>query len=124
MYEGQTIEEIFKRAEQKVVRLIWSFMYKDENILCPFLERKIEVFRLSTLCRVRLRPDKEIYRFAKDFQQQTKLSAKDAVHLACAYYAKSKIFLTCDGELIRRAKRLKLDMKVMNPVEYIREVEK
>jgi len=32
--------------------------------------------------------------------------------------------LTCDGELIRRAKRLKLDMKVMNPVEYIREVEK
>lgn len=122
--EALACEEIFKRAEQKVVKLIWSFMHEDENILCPFLERKIEVFRLSTLCRVRLRPDKEIYRFAKDFQQQTKLSAKDAVHLACAYYAKSKIFLTCDGELIRRAKRLKLDMKVMNPVEYIREVEK
>src|SRR3989344_5902185 len=91
--EALACEEIFKRAEQKVVRLIWSFMYKDENILCPFLERKIEVFRLSTLCRVRLRPDKEIYRFAKDFQQQTKLSAKDCCTFGLCLLCQKQNFL-------------------------------
>ena len=29
------------------------------------------------------------------------------------------VFITCDDVLIRRAKRLKLDMNVINPVDYI-----
>lgn len=110
--------------EQKEVRLVWSFMHEDENIFCPFLERKIEVARLSTICKIRIGPGKEIYNLAKDFQRRAKLSAKDAIHLACAYHAKCRYFLTCDNELIKRAKRLNLEIKIMNPVEYIREVEK
>lgn len=121
--EALSCEEIFRRAEKKVLTLVWSFMHEDENILCPFLERKLEVTRLSALCKIRVGPHTEIPNIAKDFQQRAKLSAKDAIHLACAYYAKSNIFLTCDDKLIKRAKRLKLDMMVMNPVEYIREVE-
>jgi len=61
---------------------------------------------------------------AKDFQSRAKLSAKDAIHVACAYHGRCESFLTCDDELIRRAKRLNLEIKIMNPVEYIREVEK
>ncbi|MBI5196751.1 MAG: hypothetical protein HZA10_10580 [Nitrospirae bacterium] len=45
------------------------------------------------------------------------------VHLACASHAKCKFFLTCDEELIKYAKKLSLEIKVMNPVEYIREAE-
>lgn len=67
---------------------------------------------------------KEIYRLAKDFQQNANLSPKDALHLACAYHTKCGFFLTCDDELIKRAKRLNLDIRVINPVDYIREVEK
>lgn len=122
--EALACEEIFKKAEKKVVRLVWSFMHEDENILCPFMERKVEVYRLSILCKIRIGLNKEIYRFAKDFQQKAKLSSKDAIHLACAFYAKCGFFLTCDDRLIKRAKRLNLEIRVMNPVEYIREVEK
>ncbi|MBI5050321.1 MAG: PIN domain-containing protein [Nitrospirae bacterium] len=68
-------------------------------------------------------PDKEIYQLAKEFQQTTRLSSKDAIHLACASHAKCKFFLTCDEELIKYAKKLNLEIKVMNPVEYIREAE-
>lgn len=122
--EALACEEIFAKAERKNVRLVWSFMHEDENILCPFIERKIEVWRLSVLCKLRIGPDKEIYRLAREFQQNANLSSKDAIHLACAYHAKCRFFLTCDDELISRAKRLSLEIKVMNPVDYIREVEK
>ena len=119
--EALACEEVFKQAEKKSVGLVWSFMHEDENSLCPFLERKWEATRLSDLCKIKVDPEKEIYNFAKDFQQKAKLSAKDAVHLACAFYAKCKIFLSCDDELLKRAKRLNLEMKVMNPIDYVRE---
>ena len=95
-------------------------MHEDENILCPFLERKLEVLRLSALCKIKVGPNAEIYNIAKELQQRARLSAKDAIHLACAYHVKCKIFLTCDDELINHTKRSNLDIKVMNPVDYIR----
>lgn len=122
--EALACEEIFAKAERKEIKLVWSFMHEDENILCPFMERKLEVYRLATLCEIKVSPDNEIYRLAKDFQQKAKLSSNDAIHLACAYYVKSNFFLTCDDDLIKCAKRLVLKLKVMNPVDYIREVEK
>ena len=121
--EALACEEIFARAERKQVRLVWSFMHADENILCPFMERKLEVSRLSVLCRVRVGPEEEISNLAKHFEQEAKLSSKDAIHLACACFTRSPFFLTCDDELIKCAKRLNLEIRVMNPIEYIREVE-
>jgi predicted nucleic acid-binding protein len=99
-------------------------MHEDENTLCPFIERKIEVLRLSTLCEVRIGPRSDIRTVAKDFQEKAVLSSKDSLHLACAHHAGCTVFLTCDEELIKRAKRLNLSMRVMNPVNYIRELEK
>jgi predicted nucleic acid-binding protein len=48
----------------------------------------------------------EIYELAKSFQKKGGLSAKDAVHLACASFVGADVFLTCDDRLIRQAKRL------------------
>ena len=114
-------QEIFIRGEAGTVLLVWSFMHADETILCPFPERKHAAFRLAALCKVRVGPEEEIYELAKSFQQKGRLSAKDAIHLACASYIGADVFLTCDDALIRRAKRLELEMKIMNPVDYIRQ---
>jgi predicted nucleic acid-binding protein len=96
-------------------------MHEDETILCPFPERKYEAFRLATLCRVRVGPAEEIYILAQAFQAKGGLSAKDAVHLACASFIKAVFFLTCDDPLRKRAQRLNLEIVVMNPVDYIRQ---
>ena len=63
----------------------------------------------------------EIYELAKSFQKKGGLSAKDAVHLACASFVGADVFLTCDDRLIRQAKRLRLETGVMNPVDYTKE---
>jgi predicted nucleic acid-binding protein len=119
--EALACEAIFKEAEKEEIKLVWSFMHEDENSLCPFLERKLEVLRLSFLCKTRIFPNQEVYRLAKSFQEKARLSSKDAVHLACADLTGCGYFLTCDDKLIQRAKRLSLAMKVMNPVDYVRE---
>lgn len=119
--EALACQEIFIRAEIGDIQLAWSFMHEDENYLCPFPERKMEVFRLSNICKVRVGPKKDIYDNAKLFTQKGGLSPKDAFHLSCAYYIKSKFFITCDDELLKQAKRLNLGIEVMNPVDYIRQ---
>ena len=119
--EALACQEIFIRAEEDKVRLIWSFMHEDETILCPFPERKYGVLRLAVLCKVRVGPEEEVYNLAKSFQEEGRLSAKDAIHLACASYIGADAFLTCDDRLIRQAKRLNLETAVMNPVDYIRQ---
>jgi predicted nucleic acid-binding protein len=122
--EALACQEVFAKAESKEVKLAWSFMHEDENSLCPFIERKIEVLRLSALCESRISPRSDIRTVAKDFQQKVLLSSKDSLHLSCAHHAGCTVFLTCDEELIRRAKRLNLPMRIMNPVDYVRGVEK
>lgn len=119
--EALACQEIFIRAERGEVQLVWSFMHEDETTLCPFPERKYEVLRLGTLCTVRVGPEEEIYTLAQSLQARGGLSAKDAVHLACASSIKAGFFLTCDDTLRKQAQRLNLEIAVMNPVDYIRQ---
>lgn len=118
--EAIACQEIFIRAEKNEVQLVWSFMHEDETNICPFPERKYEVLRLAVICKVRLGPEEEIYKLAKQYQRKGKLSSKDSIHLVCASKIKANFFLTCDDNLIKQAKRLKLAIKIMNPVDYIR----
>lgn len=69
-------------------------------------------------------PVEAIRVLAQSFQARAGLSAKDAFHLACAAQIGTVCFMTCDDGLIRQAKRLQLSMAIMNPVDYVRPVEK
>jgi predicted nucleic acid-binding protein len=53
--------------------------------------------------------------------EQQGLKALDALHIACAEATKSDYFLTCDKRLINRCQDLSL--KVLNPVNFILEIE-
>ena len=118
--EALACQEIFFRAERGAIRLVWSFMHEDETALCPFTERKHEVVRLSTLCKVFVEPEEEVHRLAQSLQQTWKLAPKDAIHLAGAVFAKADFFLTCDDDLIKRTNQLALEIVVMNPVDYLK----
>lgn len=82
--EALACQEVFARAARSDITLAWSFMHEDETILCPFPARRQEAFRLATLCQVRVAPVEAIRALAQSFQARAGLSAKDALHLACA----------------------------------------
>lgn len=53
--------------------------------------------------------------------EQLGLKAMDALHVACAEASNSDYFITCDKRLINGDQGLKL--KVMNPTDFILEIE-
>ena len=119
--EALACEEIFSRIGKKI-HLVWSFMHEDENMLCPFTERKLAVSAMKKLCHIHVEPVDEILDMARRYVTAAHLSPKDALHVACAVECGARYFLTCDAQLVKRALRLKLNMVVANPVDYIREV--
>jgi len=118
--EALACEEIFLRAEIDEIQLAWSFMHEDETLLCPFPNRLNVAFILSTLCKMRIGPEEQIYESALEFQRRSKMTSKDAIHLACALFIKADYFLSCDNRLVSQAKKFGLKMKILNPVDYIR----
>jgi predicted nucleic acid-binding protein len=50
------------------------------------------------------------------------IPALDAAHLASAEAGGAEIMLTCDDVVLRRARRLGLALRVLNPVAYLSEV--
>ena len=118
--EAIACQEIFTQVERNKVTLIWSFMHQDETLLCPFPQRKYAVLAIANICQVKIPPNIEVVELAKLFQQQTKLSSKDAIHVAAAEHIKADFFLTCDDNLIKQTLRLNLQTVVMNPIDYIR----
>ena len=118
--EAIACQEIFTQAERNKVTLIWSFMHQDETLLCPLPQRKCAVSVMASICQVKIPPKLEIVELAKSFQQQTKLSSKDAIHVAAAEYIKADFFLTCDDNLIKQALKLNLQTAIMNPIDYLR----
>ena len=119
--EALACQDIFIKAQEREVKLIWSFIHQDETNLCPFPERKYAVLYLVALCQVRVGPNTEIYQLAQRFNQEGGLSAKDALHLGCAISGRANVFLSCDDKLIKKARQLNLEIGLMNPVDYIRQ---
>jgi PIN domain len=117
--EALACQDIFIRAEAGEVELVWSFMHQDETMLCSFPERKYAVLGLASLCQVRVGPEAEIYHLAQSFQQAKNLSAKDAIHLACAVHIQVDFFLTCDDNLRKKSQQLTNQIAIINPIDYI-----
>ena len=118
--EAIACQETFTQAEINKVNLIWSFMHQDETLLCPFPQRKYAVLNMANICHVKIPPKIEIIELAKSLQQQTKLSSKDAIHVAAAEHIKADFFLTCDDNLMKQALKLNLRTVIINPIDYIR----
>lgn len=118
--ETQASITIFRLIAQKNVTLINSPILEVENqrnsspIRQQFMQSYLEQ---ATLYQPLTPP---IIDRARQLQTQG-LKNFDALHIATAEAAQADAFLTCDRRLINRCKDLTL--KVMNPVEYILEID-
>lgn len=117
--EAEACDALFAEAETGQVDLVWSFMHQDENNMCPFPERQDEIVRLAGICRVRVGPDQSIRGVANEVQRKAGLGAKDALHVAVAIHVQADVFVTCDDEIVAKAARLPIALRVMNPVKYV-----
>ena len=126
-FESMAINILFELIEQEKYDLVWSFILEYENVRNPFLERKLHINYISSICKDTIKPDENIKILAKDLVRYSNIKDKDALHLASAIYGNCEYFITCDDKFIKtieknkdRLKHLIKNIKLYNPIDFLR----
>ena len=61
---------------------------------------------------------KELKEFAQNLINDFKIGIADSAHLAVAEF-NSDYFISCDDKLLRKAEKLKLKVKCVNPIQFL-----
>lgn len=117
--ETIAINAILKTIKSGKFALLWSFMIEFENSLNPYDDVRTEIDMLSKLASEYVNMSDDILEAAKEMES-VGVKPRDAVHLACAIKAKADWFLTCDDKLIKKARFIKNDIIITNPVDFVR----
>ncbi|OIO17396.1 MAG: PIN domain protein [Ignavibacteria bacterium CG1_02_37_35] len=109
------IQERVKAGEHKIV---WSYILDFENSANPFEIRREAISLWKDIAEVYVYENAEILTFAKDIARLT-IKSKDALHIACAIYAKCDYFITTDDLVIKKMTNNDT-IKVVNPFDFIK----
>lgn len=126
-FESMAIDILFELIEKGNYKLVWSFILEYENNMNPFIERRLYIKSISTLCNETIEPNNEIKIIAKNIVENSNAKDKDALHLASAIYNKCDYFITCDDRFIKtieknndRLEGIIGDIRLYNPVDFLR----
>lgn len=126
-FESMAIDILFELIEKKKYELVWSFVLEYENSRNPFIERKLNIISISTLCNEVIHPNDNIQLIAKDIVMKLNTKDKDALHLASAVYGGCKYFITCDDKFIKTVEKNRnhlketiKNIKLYNPIDFLR----
>lgn len=119
--ETEALFGVLTRIAEAKDTLIWSWVMSFENDKHPIPERRDEIAQWEIRSELSVAVSESLERRARQLGQLG-ISALDAAHLAAAEAAGADIVLTCDDRMRRRAERLGLALRVLNPVAYLQEV--
>jgi predicted nucleic acid-binding protein len=117
----RAIFDILNRVVEGADSLIWSEVLTFENSRHPKPDRRQEIGLWQERAVENVPASSEVERRAQTISAMG-IGPLDVAHLACAEAGAAEVFLTCDGELIKRAQHLGLNFRVLNPVDYWMEV--
>ncbi len=115
-------KEAFYRAlelqQEDRIKIIGSVFLDDEIEMTEDQDKKEAVFKFISAFI-----DKKIDYIPKTYStimDETRLTVKDSVHIACAVEAGAEYFITVDDEIIKKKEKLReFGINVVNPVEFI-----
>ena len=120
-FESDAVLTILSRCESGEWLLVSSEVIDLEFSKSPDLERLKKVRALYSVSQERLILNGQAEVRAKEFQKHG-IKVMDSLHLAVAESGQVDVLLTTDDIFLRKAKNLKLNMVVANPVTWLMEV--
>ena len=121
--EAEAILGIIEMCEAQKVELVSSEVLELELDKNTISIRKQHGYAVLSRAGHRVSLNDNIEKRAASFVKQG-VKAMDALHLACAEFAKVDFFCTCDARFLTRAKMIEnLEVTVLSPLELIQEVE-
>jgi predicted nucleic acid-binding protein len=111
---------ILHRIRAREISLVWSFMLDYENSLNPDETIRIENDHLGELASEYVLATEIVRSQAKTYEPKG-IKPRDALHLACAVISGAEYFLTCDDRLLKKQRKLHVALKILNPIDFIRQ---
>ena len=107
--------QIQKEAIMEECQLVWSYILEYENSVNPFEFKRNAIQEWKQVAKEIILENEEILQNANNFKTQG-LGTKDALHVACAAYAKVDFFITTDDRLLNKS----IDgVNIISPIDYI-----
>lgn len=116
-FETDAFYLILDGIQRKKYEMIVSPVHYNEIESIEDIREKVQVLELLSAYGIRSDYDLDKVRKRAEELISYNFGTADAVHLAFAERS-SDYFITCDDKLIKRSKRMKLDIIVTNPVEF------
>ena len=116
--EAEAVLSILELAGSGALEIIGSDIIDDELSQMPDNERREKVELFLALASSQVALTLAIEQRAIELQKWN-IAPLDALHLASAESARADYFLTTDDDLLRRAKRAGLKVKIENPAKWL-----
>lgn len=120
--ESEVILTILQRGQVGIYTIVGSDILELEmnRMHDPIKRQKVK--DLYRVVKVSVGYAENIKERSQEIMKMSKIRTFDSLHIAAAENAKADIMLTTDDKLERMAERLKLKVRVMNPLKFAWEV--
>jgi len=121
--EGEAILALINRCRQNNDEITGSSVldFEIDNISDTEKREKVKYFYEQTIT-LRIDFTKKILERAQELSKQTNIRTLDIFHLSFAEFSNVDVLLTTDSKLEKASSKLKLKIKVINPLKYLLEV--
>lgn len=113
--EAQAVLYIQNLIKNSQIFLVWSYMLDYENSFNPFENRRYFIEKWREEAKKDVDENSVIVKTANELMN-LKIKKKDALHIACALFAKCDYFITTDKKLL--SKRVK-NIILINPLHFL-----
>lgn len=120
--ESEAILTILQRRQAGVFKIAGSNILELEIERMHDVTKKQKVKELYKVADLHINYTENIKKRSKEIMELSKIRTFDSLHIAAAEEAKADVMLTTDDKLERMAERLKLKVRVMNPLKFAWEV--
>ncbi len=117
--ESETIMWVLKEGQSGNCEIIASAALSSEISRISNIERQQNVMRLYQIAGNYVNFTENIKRRAEKIRSISRIQTFDSYHIASAEEANADVLLTTDDKLVRMAARIKLNVKVMNPLQFL-----
>ncbi len=113
------IQEMIKNEE---IPLVWSYILDYETSFNPFEDRRQVIESWRYFAKIRVMENESVIALAEPYIQRG-VKSFDALHVACARFAKATLFITTDDRLLSKI-RDDITIKAVNPLDALAYLEK
>jgi predicted nucleic acid-binding protein len=120
--ESEAFLSIVEKAILGSISIIGSSILAYENTQNPFVHRKERVLSYLSVATRNIRLNNFIRKKAL-LLEDIGIDPLDALHIACAEFGGAEYFITCDDDVIKKAKKHReiVIIDVCNPLEFVLE---